>query len=174
MEMPGLRFAVLRLGDADWIRLVRSLRDVRQSGCAAHFERAWHGHAFLGLSIIPRSGISLRALPESLFLLSNLPPHRAHKAACGAEARIRLRFAIRMYFNRNIRKPAIDFLYFKRMITEGDGVRLITAVLFAGQMMTPDKFLVAESCPGKEPTNFIDFFRSAFAISSFLNICVMT
>jgi len=33
------------------------------------------------------------------------------------------------------------------MITKGDGVRLITAVLLAGQMMTPDKFFVAESCP---------------------------
>ncbi len=52
------------------------------------------------------------------------------------------------------------------MITEGDGVRLITAVLFAGQMMTPDKFLVAESCPGNEPTKFIDF-ESAFAARDF-------
>jgi hypothetical protein len=36
------------------------------------------------------------------------------------------------------------------MITKGDGVRLITAVLLAGQMMTPDKILVAESCPGSD------------------------
>jgi hypothetical protein len=102
--MPGLRFAVLRLGDADWIRLVRSLRNVRQSGCAAHFERAWHGHAFLGLSIVPRSCVSLRALPESLFLFSNLPPHHTYKAARGAKTRVHHRFAIEMYFNRNIRK----------------------------------------------------------------------
>jgi hypothetical protein len=33
------------------------------------------------------------------------------------------------------------------MIAKGDGVRLITAVLLAGQMMTPDKIFVAESCP---------------------------
>jgi hypothetical protein len=33
------------------------------------------------------------------------------------------------------------------MIIEGDGVRRITAVLLAGQMMTPDKILVAEPCP---------------------------
>ena len=44
-------------------------------------------------------------------------------------------------------KPKVDFHPAKRMITKGDGVRLITAVLLAGQMMTPDKFLVAESCP---------------------------
>ena len=43
--------------------------------------------------------------------------------------------------------PKVDFHHTKRMITKGDGVRLITAVLLAGQMMTPDKFLVAESCP---------------------------
>jgi hypothetical protein len=45
------------------------------------------------------------------------------------------------------RKPKVDFHNAKRMITKGDGVRLITAVHMAGQMMTPDKFLVAESCP---------------------------
>jgi hypothetical protein len=45
------------------------------------------------------------------------------------------------------RKPKIDFYPAKCMILKGDGVRLITAVLLAGQMMTPDKFLVAESCP---------------------------
>jgi hypothetical protein len=45
------------------------------------------------------------------------------------------------------RKPKVDFHYAERMITKGDGVRLLTAVLLAGQMMTPDKFLVAESCP---------------------------
>jgi hypothetical protein len=45
------------------------------------------------------------------------------------------------------RKPKVDFHHAKRMITKGDGVRLITAVLLAGQMMTPDKFLVAEPCP---------------------------
>jgi hypothetical protein len=45
------------------------------------------------------------------------------------------------------RKPKIDFHHAKCMILKGDGVRLITAVLLAGQMMTPDKFLVAESCP---------------------------
>ncbi len=45
------------------------------------------------------------------------------------------------------RKPKVDFHRAKRMITKGDGVRLITAVLLAGQMMTPDKILVAESCP---------------------------
>jgi hypothetical protein len=45
------------------------------------------------------------------------------------------------------RKPKVDFQHAKRMITKGDGVRLITAVLLAGQMMTPDKILVAESCP---------------------------
>ena len=44
-------------------------------------------------------------------------------------------------------KPKVDFRHAKRMITKGDGVRLITAVLVAGQMMTPDKFLVAEPCP---------------------------
>jgi hypothetical protein len=44
-------------------------------------------------------------------------------------------------------KPKVDFRHVKRMIAKGDGVRLITAVLLAGQMMTPDKFLVAESCP---------------------------
>ena len=44
-------------------------------------------------------------------------------------------------------KPKVDFHHAKRMITKGDGVRLITAVLLAGQMMTPDKFLVAESSP---------------------------
>jgi hypothetical protein len=36
------------------------------------------------------------------------------------------------------------------MIGTGDGVRPITAVLFAGQMMTPGKVLAAESCPGAE------------------------
>ena len=45
------------------------------------------------------------------------------------------------------RKLKVDFPHAKRMITKGDGVRLLTAVLLAGQMMTPDKFLVAESCP---------------------------
>jgi len=45
------------------------------------------------------------------------------------------------------RKAKVDFLRAESMITKGDGVRLITAVLLAGQMMTPDKFLVAESCP---------------------------
>ena len=45
------------------------------------------------------------------------------------------------------RKPKVDFHHAERMITKGDGVRLLTAVLLAGQMMTPDKFLVAESCP---------------------------
>jgi hypothetical protein len=44
-------------------------------------------------------------------------------------------------------KPKVDFQRAKRMIAEGDGVRLITAVLLAGQMMTPDKIFVAESCP---------------------------
>jgi hypothetical protein len=44
------------------------------------------------------------------------------------------------------RKPRVDFHRAERMITKGDGVRPITAVLLAGQMMTPDKFLVAESC----------------------------
>jgi hypothetical protein len=44
------------------------------------------------------------------------------------------------------REPRVDFHPAKRMIAKGDGVRLITAVLLAGQMMTPDKFLVAESC----------------------------
>jgi hypothetical protein len=44
------------------------------------------------------------------------------------------------------REPRVDFHDAKRMIAGGDGVRLITAVLLAGQMMTPDKFLVAESC----------------------------
>jgi hypothetical protein len=59
------------------------------------------------------------------------------------------------------------------MITEGDGVRLITAVLFAGQMMTPDKFFVAESCPGKEPTNF-DFYLLGVCGVEVFHICVMT
>jgi len=45
------------------------------------------------------------------------------------------------------RKPKVDFPRVESMITKGDGVRRITAVLLAGQMMTPDKFLVAESCP---------------------------
>jgi len=45
------------------------------------------------------------------------------------------------------RKPMGDFYNAKRIITAGDGVRLTTAVLLAGQMMTPDKFFVAESCP---------------------------
>ena len=45
------------------------------------------------------------------------------------------------------RKPKVDFHPLKRMMAKGDGVRLTTAVLLAGQMMTPDKFLVAESCP---------------------------
>jgi hypothetical protein len=44
-------------------------------------------------------------------------------------------------------KQKVDFQRVKRMIAKGDGVRLITAVLLAGQMMTPDKILVAESCP---------------------------
>ncbi len=44
------------------------------------------------------------------------------------------------------RKAKVDFRIAKRMMTKGDGVRLITAVLLAGQMMTPDKFLVAEPC----------------------------
>ena len=51
---------------------------------------------------------------------------------------------------RIVGERKIDFPPAKRMMTRGDGVRLITAVLFAGQMMTPDKFLfflVAESCP---------------------------
>jgi hypothetical protein len=45
------------------------------------------------------------------------------------------------------RKPKVDFRRAKRIIAKGDGVRLTTAVLLAGQMMTPDKILVAESCP---------------------------
>lgn len=44
-------------------------------------------------------------------------------------------------------KRKVDFHRVKRIITNGDGVRLTTAVLLAGQMMTPDKFLVAEPCP---------------------------
>jgi hypothetical protein len=44
------------------------------------------------------------------------------------------------------RGPRVDFQHTVRMIMDGDGVRLTTAVLLAGQMMTPDKFLVAESC----------------------------
>jgi hypothetical protein len=41
----------------------------------------------------------------------------------------------------------IDFPQAVHMIVIGDGVRLITAVQLAGQMMTPDKYFVAESCP---------------------------
>ena len=40
----------------------------------------------------------------------------------------------------------IDFLWRWSYDVKGDGVRRITAVLFAGQMMTPDKDLVAGSC----------------------------
>jgi hypothetical protein len=42
---------------------------------------------------------------------------------------------------------AVDFFCAERMMARGDGVRRITAVPLAGQMMTPDKFLVAEPCP---------------------------
>jgi hypothetical protein len=128
---------------------------VRQSGCAAHFERAWHELAFLDLQAVPRSRLSLRALPESFLFFSDLPPHRTHKAARNPEARVSCRSALRKRSNSTgtFGKPAIDFHSFKRMITKGEGVRLITAVLSVGQMMTPDKFLVAESCPGDEPAN---------------------
>src|SRR5450631_2913251 len=46
-----------------------------------------------------------------------------------------------------IRESIVDFHGGIRMIAKGDGVRLITAVHLAGQMMTPDKILVAEPCP---------------------------
>jgi hypothetical protein len=44
-------------------------------------------------------------------------------------------------------KGMVDFPCLVRMMAHGDGVRLITAVLLAGQMMTPDKYIVAEPCP---------------------------
>lgn len=56
----------------------------------------------------------------------------------------RIRF---VFTSGTYRKAKVDFRHAKRMITKGDGVRLTTAVLLAGQMMTPDKFLVAEPCP---------------------------
>jgi hypothetical protein len=70
-------------------------------------------------------------------------------------------------------KLTIDFHSIKRMIAIGDGVRLITAVLLAGQMMTPDKFLVAESCPGNEPTIFIDFFSAGVCGIEIFNVCAI-
>jgi hypothetical protein len=62
--------------------------------------------------------------------------------------------------SRKIRESIVDFHGGIRMIAEGDGVRLITAVHFAGQMMTPDKILVAEPCP-----------RQASSQSSTMNFC---
>jgi hypothetical protein len=53
---------------------------------------------------------------------------------------------------------AVDFSCVERIMARGDGVRRITAVPSAGQMMTPDKFLVAEPCPRQragQPGNFI-------------------
>lgn len=57
----------------------------------------------------------------------------------------------------------------QRMITTGDGVRLATAVLLAGQMMTPDRFLVAESCPGNDPSE-----RTEDEPEPLLRLCELT
>ena len=80
LALPVLRLALLRLGDSHRICLVRALRNVRQHGLAAHFERARNGHARLGVSPVSRARLSLRSVPESLFLISDLPPHRSHAA----------------------------------------------------------------------------------------------
>jgi hypothetical protein len=65
-----------------------------------------------------------------------------------SQARNPIPFRTSVVFNYGtFRARNVDFQKAKRMMAKGDGVRLITAVLLAGQMMTPDKLLVAESCP---------------------------
>ena len=96
--MPSLRLALLRLDDPHRIYLVRALPIVRQHGCAAHFERTWDGHAGLGVSPVSRSRISLCPLPESLFLISDLPPHYTHAATRGTKGGVSIRPALALFF----------------------------------------------------------------------------
>ena len=110
LALPGLRLALLCLGGSHRLCLVRALRNVRQHGLAAHFQRARDGHVRLGVSPVSRSRLSLRPLPESLFLISDLPPHRAHAATRRTQSGISSRPALASVFPlRTCRKPKIDF-----------------------------------------------------------------
>jgi hypothetical protein len=54
------------------------LQHVRKYGFAANLQRARRGRDVLDVSIAAFSGLSLRALPESIFFVPRLPAHRAH------------------------------------------------------------------------------------------------
>jgi hypothetical protein len=58
-----------------------TLRDVRQHGLAAHFQRAWLGDDGLAVPLAALSHVSLRSLPESIFFHSDLPAHCAAAAS---------------------------------------------------------------------------------------------
>ncbi len=81
LAVPRLRSAVLCLGGANPLRVLRALRDVRQHGLAAHFQRARGGHHGLAVPFAPLSHLSLRSVPQSFFFRSHFPPHRAAAAS---------------------------------------------------------------------------------------------
>jgi len=94
LALPELRSAIFCVGGSHQVRPIRALRHVRQHGPAAHFERAWDGHARLGVSPFSRSYVSLRPVPESLFLISDLPPHYSQPAPRGTKGGISSRLAL--------------------------------------------------------------------------------
>jgi hypothetical protein len=83
----------------------------------------------MGLSIVPRARLSLRALPQSIFFIPDLPAHCAFQRTRTITALFDPRVPLKRDCTETIIHPAIDFHSVESMITGGDGVRLITAVL---------------------------------------------
>ena len=147
LALPSLRHALLCLGGSGGICLVRALRKVRQHGSCRVFRASTGSAISLGCCagcVLPRTAAPCAEIGFSHFGFTgesclrkirwnpewnHIPPRTSNWIPC-----------------RICGEAKIDIHPANRMIIDGDGVRLITAVLLAGQMMTPDKILVAEPC----------------------------
>jgi len=145
--MRRLQFSVLCLGRSHSLCWIRALWKVRQYGSAAHFQRVRDGSICLAVPPASYSHLPLRSLPEPFFFDPGLSAHCAGQAPGLSKAGHAFSTSCMKLLPRNTGVPKwIDFFWFPVMMSKGDGVRRITAVLLAGQMMTPDKDLVAGSC----------------------------
>jgi len=148
LALPELRSAIFCVGGSHQVRPIRALRDVRQHGPAANFRRAWSGHVCLVVPPASISHLSLRSMQEPFLFDPSLPAHRTHAERVGIKNGVAFRLGLAVLPQQaSLSRGQVDFPTGDSIIydeNEGDGVRRITAVPLPGQMMTPDKDLVAE------------------------------
>jgi hypothetical protein len=60
---------------------VRTLRDVRKYGLAAHFQRTWNRHIGMVLSVVWFSCLSVRSMQEQIFFNACLPADNSQAAS---------------------------------------------------------------------------------------------